>query len=66
CKSENEINISIRDINGRKILQERFTGSIELNISDISPGIYIIMLGDQCKWICQSKVVISRPAQPVC
>ena len=66
CKTENEINISIRDINGRKILQKRFTDSIELNISDISPGIYIIMLGDQCKWICQSKVVISRPAQPVC
>jgi Secretion system C-terminal sorting domain len=41
-KSAIEKDITIFDVLGKKVLQATFTTSKELNVSGISPGIYII------------------------
>ena len=61
-----EMNVILRDINGREILQERFTGTIELNVSGIPGGIYIITVSDSTRLICHRKVIIKPPGLPAC
>ncbi|MEA1887159.1 MAG: cellulase family glycosylhydrolase [Bacteroidota bacterium] len=61
-----EMNVQIRDLTGKKILHKDFTSFLELNISDIPPGIYIIMVSDSGKLICRRKLVFNPPFPPAC
>jgi len=48
----------LRDLEGRKVLEARFTGTIELDVSEILSGVYILTVSDSTGWVTRRKVII--------
>lgn len=53
-----EMRAVLLDLNGREVLQVRFTGTVELDISRIPPGVYILTGIDTGGRATHSKVII--------
>jgi endoglucanase len=53
-----EMNTILRDMNGRAVLQARFTGTIELDISGIRSGMYVLTASDPSGYATHRKVII--------
>ncbi len=61
-----DLSVVLLDMNGRKIMETILRGNLTLDVSDITTGVYILMVSDSKGWVAQRKVIIETFNQPSC